>query len=760
MKAAAKFEHDLVSEGPSKDRRRASRAIRWLRLSIVASLLIPLSIFAFAAWHTRGAALADAQADALRSVATVAEHALKVIETNGLVLDMVDEATRGLSCAELRASTDIPASMARMIRHAPQIETVFVLDERGTICTASQADRIDNNSRADRDYFGGAREAPLDQKTGEPTFYIGRGLIGRIGNVPFFSMARRRSALDADEREFKGVVLAAIELKYMISYWRGIAVPNMRQRIALFRADGALLARSAEPQVQQPNPALESRTATTWAGAPEGVVIGPSPLDGVERVRAWKALPRWELVALTSFDKDVVLQPWREAILVYGFTAVLASLALVSVSASAMWWVRREEAAARQGRAELARRLEAESQLRQAQKMEALGQLTGGVAHDFNNLLMAMTGSLELLRKRLSVMGGNADDPRIVRLLDNAQQAAQRGAVLTQRMLAFARRQDLQPQAVDVPELVRGMSELLRRSLGPLVDVETRFSINLPPAHVDPHQLEMALLNLAVNARDAMAGGSRDGKITISAHEETIGLNHSAGLKLGSFVCVSVTDTGEGMDEATLARVTEPFFTTKGVGKGTGLGLSMVHGLAEQSGGRLILKSRKGEGTTAELWLPRAEVAELVSVPATEVVETPSQAIGRPTVHTVLLVDDDPLVLSGTSGMLEDLGHAVIEASSGQEALEMVRTGARIDLIISDYAMPGMDGLQLATEVRVIRPSLQVILMTGYAELPDDAELDLPRLAKPFTQTALAKALVELRARSRDRSNVVSLKQR
>ena len=236
--------------------------------------------------------------------------------------------------------------------------------------------------------------------------------------------------------------------------------------------------------------------------------------------------------------------------------------------------------------------------LLQSQKMEAIGQLTGGIAHDFNNLLMAVLGSLELMRKRLP------DDPKLLALLENAVQGAQRGSTLTKRMLAFARRQELKQEAIDIPELVRGMSDLLQRSLGPSVAIETRFPLVSKPVLGDANQLEMILLNLTVNARDAMPDG---GQIVIAAREEVLRPGEGSRLKPGAYVCLTVRDTGIGMDEATLRRAMEPFFTTKGPGKGTGLGLSMVHGVAEQSGGWFTLRSRPGEGTTAELWLPVAE---------------------------------------------------------------------------------------------------------------------------------------------------------
>ena len=368
--------------------------------------------------------------------------------------------------------------------------------------------------------------------------------------------------------------------------------------------------------------------------------------------------------------------------------------------------------------------------LAHSQKMDAIGQLSGGIAHDFNNLLTVILGSLELAGRRLS-----DSDPRVTGLIANAMQAAQRGAALTQRMLAFARRQDLDLKAVDVSDLVRGMTDLLQSSLGPSMSIETHFPIKLNPVHADANQLEMALLNLAVNARDAMPDG---GRIIIAAREETVAPAQPAGkLKAGRYVCLSVQDTGEGMDKATLTRAMEPFFTTKGVGRGTGLGLSMVHGMTEQSGGQFVLKSRKGAGTTAEIWLPVPAPARKAA--DSDVVIKSVEPPMRPL--TVLAVDDDGLVLMNTSLMLQDMGHLVLEAASGQHALDILRQQATIDLVITDHAMPKMTGAQLAEAIRVERPGIPVILATGYAELPSGVGAGLLKLSKPFRQQELMQAV-------------------
>ncbi len=368
--------------------------------------------------------------------------------------------------------------------------------------------------------------------------------------------------------------------------------------------------------------------------------------------------------------------------------------------------------------------------LMQSQKMDAIGQLTGGIAHDFNNLLMAVLGSLELMRKRLP------DDPKLLALLENAVQGAERGRTLTSRMLAFARRQELKQEAVNIPNLVRGMTDLLQRSLGPSVDIETRFPLVTKPVLIDANQLEMALLNLTVNARDAMPGG---GQIIVTTREATIREGDASGLNPGSYICLAVSDTGTGMDEATLRRAMEPFFTTKGIGKGTGLGLSMVHGLAEQSGGRFVLKSRKGEGTTAELWLP---VAERPALAIEQIRDSAGNAALHPGALVVVAVDDDSLVLTNTIAMLDDLGHTGVAAASGQEALDILRRKKAVDLVITDQIMPQMTGQQLAEAIRKEWPELPVLLTTGYAET--EPGVALPKLAKPFTQNELAEEIARI----------------
>jgi PAS domain S-box-containing protein len=361
----------------------------------------------------------------------------------------------------------------------------------------------------------------------------------------------------------------------------------------------------------------------------------------------------------------------------------------------------------------------------QAQKMQAIGQLSGGIAHDFNNLLTVILGNLEIVRKRVG------EDPKITRLVDNATQGALRGVSLTQRMLAFARRQELKAEPVEIPALVQGIIGLLRSSLGPSVVLETRFSPELEPVLADVNQLELAVLNLVTNARDAMPHG---GKIVISTKTEETVDQPQLSLLSGRYVCLSVSDTGEGMDETTLGSAMDPFFTTKGIGKGTGLGLSMVHGYIEQLGGRFVLKSQEGIGTVAELWIPIA-TAGSVARPIAEETAPPVPRL------CVLVVDDDSLVLTSTCLLLEDLGHRVVSATSGAQALEVFDAESAIDLVITDMAMPQMNGAQLAQAIRTKKPDLPIILATGYAERLEGFATRLPRLSKPFTQLNLVEII-------------------
>jgi len=371
---------------------------------------------------------------------------------------------------------------------------------------------------------------------------------------------------------------------------------------------------------------------------------------------------------------------------------------------------------------------DAQNRMHEMAKLETLGQLTGGVAHDFNNLLTPIVGALDALHRKYS------DDLRARRLITGALDASQRAATLVQRLLSFARRQHLEARAINVGELIIGIEDLIRRSIGPHVDIAVSIADDLPAAKIDPNQLELALLNLAVNASDAMSGG---GTLRIEVERQELGEGEVADLRAGSYIRLAVIDTGTGMDDATIQRAIEPFFTTKGPGHGTGLGLSMVHGLAAQSGGKLQLLSNPGDGTTAVIWLPVFEsAADPLTPPQAEVARQPRSAV-------ILLVDDEELVRRATADMLREMGHEVLEAPSGNGGLKLLEERSDIELIVTDYLMPAMRGSELIDKAREIRPDIKCVLITGYGRLAGD-QPGVASLSKPFRASDLAREVARM----------------
>jgi signal transduction histidine kinase len=383
-------------------------------------------------------------------------------------------------------------------------------------------------------------------------------------------------------------------------------------------------------------------------------------------------------------------------------------------------------------RSEMAEHRATEAALRQAQKLEAVGQLTGGIAHDFNNLLTVVIGNLVLASGRAS------DNSNILPLIQSALRSAERGVALIERLLTFARKQHLDPQSVDLGALVAGIEDLLRRTVGPAIRLEIAAEANLAPAHVDANQVELAILNLAINARDAMPVG---GKLCISLHNRRIDYSSPPGLTPGDYVLVSISDTGTGMDDATLAQAFDPFFTTKEVGSGSGLGLPMVQGFAGQSGGGVQIRSKLGEGTTVELWLPKAVEPPL----GTSNANPPGSVIPQG-IANVLLCDDDHDVRRFLSELLKSDGYMVREASTPEETLRILEDGAPVDLLIVDYAMPGINGLELIWQARRTHPSLKTLLITGDAGAVGSDVAGAPLLRKPFRPAEFSQTVAAILA--------------
>jgi signal transduction histidine kinase/CheY-like chemotaxis protein len=393
--------------------------------------------------------------------------------------------------------------------------------------------------------------------------------------------------------------------------------------------------------------------------------------------------------------------------------------------------------------AEAAERRDAEARIRQMQKMESIGQLTGGIAHDFNNMLAIVTGSLDMARRRLT----GQEHPKVAACIDNAAEGARRAAVLTARLLAFSRQQPLEPQALDANRLVAGMSELLRRTIGEHIHVETVLGGGLWLAFADPAQLENALINLAVNARDAMAQG---GKLTIetaNTHLDDLYAQQNAEVSPGQYVMISVSDTGTGMEKQVIERAFDPFFTTKKVGEGTGLGLSQVFGYVRQSGGHVKIYSEPGQGSAIKLYLPR----HLGAAAAGEAERFPAEAMPMGAAERIILVvEDEEQVRQMTVDALRELGYTVIQAANADRALDQLAALPRVDLLFTDIVMPGMNGRELADRVRVERPATQILFTTGYTRnaVVHNGMLDagVAFLAKPFTIDQLARKVAEVLA--------------
>ena len=503
-----------------------------------------------------------------------------------------------------------------------------------------------------------------------------------------------------------------------------------------------------EEQLRNLNATLEARVAErtqerdrTWNNARDLLVVGNT--DGILRAvnPAWTEILGWTPEELIDRSYLEFIHPadHPSSEVAHGMASQQALPTHVNryrhKDGSYRWisWVAAPEegliyASGRDITDEKAREEElaaAREALRQSQKMDAMGQLTGGVAHDFNNLLTPIVGTLDMLRRR------NLGGEREQMLIDGAMQSAERAKVLVQRLLAFARRQPLQPTPVDVGALVSGMAELLSSTTGPQVKVVVEIADELPPALADANQLEMALLNLGVNARDAMPDG---GTLRITAIAEAVDGDPNLDVVTGNYIRLSVADTGIGMDEETISRSVEPFFSTKGIGKGTGLGLSMVHGLAQQLGGRMVVRSKQGIGTNIELWLPVTDA--IINKQA----DGAQMAVTASFVGTALLVDDEDLVRMSTADVLSELGYQVVEAPSSEQALNVVRRGLHVDVLITDHLMPGMSGTELARCIQSEVPGVAVLIISGYADAAGIAA-DLPRLNKPFRKDELAAAL-------------------
>jgi signal transduction histidine kinase/CheY-like chemotaxis protein len=705
------------------------------RLLLAGSVLIPAALFLGAAWLDYRATLTRAREYVVTTTNALADQTGEALQTAGVILARTLDRVDGMDWQSIDKSREVHDFLAKIDQELPLVQSVFLVDPDGYNSASSRAFPMIPYDLRDREYY-------IEAKKGDDRLYVTAAFFGQMTGVAGFTVSRPRLT----NGHFDGVVVVTLSPAYFQNFYERITLSPTHATAALVRADGKILVRYPDiksvGQLSENSPLL----AAARSGAEAGVFFGTSTLDGVSKLAAFRRVENQPLLANFTLADSYYLGQWYTHLMWMGAFAFLTALALGWTSLVVLRQASLQEAHLRLLLQESERRKEAEDVVQHLQRMEALGRLSGGVAHDFNNLLAAIMGALELATKRIS------DPVRLKPLIAVAIQAAERGARLTGQMLAFSRNKDIAPHPLDINGIIRESDTLIQRTVEALVEVGYSLEESLWPAIADRVQFEVAILNLAGNARDAMPLG---GRLTFMTRNVSVIAADAPGIPAGDYVQVSVTDTGEGMSKETLARAFDPFFTTKGVGKGTGLGLSQVYGFAQQLGGTVRIDSAIGHGTTVTIWLPRAEavaVAEPVGPVASE--REPSAPV------KILLVDDDQAVRSLTVEMLSDLGHTVASAENGVAALGMLSTTAEFDLLLSDFAMPVMNGAQLAAEAMKLRPQLPVLFMTGYADttvLKSWTELGYRTLNKPFSSEELDVSIREtIRARA-PAANIVRL---
>lgn len=708
---------------------RCWRPVGALKVLLAATLVVPLAVFAGAAFFGYRAE-SDAARDRIIRTADVAfEHAARVFETHQLLLGEIEELLRGLSDRDVLVhEAELHDRLAAIIRDLPQVRELSVFDRDGRpLLAARQFPATQAAGLADRDAF-------VALKAGYPGVYVSTPLKARLdGSTRLFAVARARRAVDGG---FNGVVASFVESAYFETYWTRTGAGDAYDdglRVGITRADGTLLARRPQPRPDEEWRIQPAFLAQLQASPEQGYGRITASTQGDDRLVAYRQLRAPPVYVFASLPAAAITGAWLRLLGGYLLLGVPATVALAGVTLVALRRAQAAEAAAAITAEETHKRQIAEAAVRQTQKLEALGKLTGGVAHDFNNLLTVIIGNAELIRGR--------PPERIERSVGQIMQAARRGAELTQRLLSFSRRRLLCPQPIDLGADMPRLVELLKTSLRGDIEFHCELADDLWPIEVDPGELEIALLNVAVNARDAMQDG---GRFELTARNVKVFADELPGAPelRGDFVAITLTDSGHGMSPDVAARAFEPFFTTKDVGRGTGLGLSQVYGFVRQSGGAIELESQPGTGTCVRIHLPRT--SRQVDRAATEALPHPV-APGLDA-RRILLVEDNPEVAEITVEMLRGLGSVVETVNRAQAALDRLRAeGEFIDVVISDIVMPdGMNGLQLAREVRRRYPELPMVLVSGYSDTLAEAGAEFPVLAKPLTQAALADAIRRL----------------
>jgi signal transduction histidine kinase len=581
------------------------RVVVWLRIMLFVSVILPLAFLAAYALITYRLALGDLEQLVQRTVDVMSEHTLKVFETQELILDQAAILLSGINPDKMGDTSDLNEALKRLQREREQIAGIFILDARGDLRAASRW-RSSINA-ADRDYFQHFQAQPGDKGT-----FVGKAVTGRVTGRPAFGFSRGWPAPDGT---FFGAIGVSVSADYFANFFHNTA-RDIKHLAALIRTDGEVLARDpprSPPPVAVPS---DDPLMRAIAHADRGVLWRASRSDGVERLYAFRHIDGYPLVVTMAVARSTMIAPWLKGLYLYASVSFVAALTLYSLTLFGLQMARREEEALARAASEQSKRAEIEARLRRSQKLEALGELTGGVAHDVGNLLTPIIGNLQLLQRGL-------DRPELMSLVGNALSAAELGRGLVTSLLTFARRQPQVLITLDVNAVMVTMQPLLLQSLGSKGTLVLRPGPALWPVEADAAQLEVAVLNLVVNARDALAD---HGIVTIATKNVTLaGENGEPDRLTGDFVALSVADNGSGMTADVLARVFEPFFTTKEPGKGTGLGLAMVYGFAKQSGGEVAVNSAVGMGTSVTIYLPRQ-----AATPSVFVAAAPGAEAGHP----------------------------------------------------------------------------------------------------------------------------------
>jgi signal transduction histidine kinase len=705
-------------------------ATRLLWALVVLSVAAPVLFFTYFGWRSYHDHFDNARAHLERTSDVVREHAINVFETHELVASKVELLTRGMSDDDIRANeASIHAQLKDIADRRRQVQDIWIISREGRPLASGNVFPVPRDlDLTDRNYFQVFRDGEMKPNT----LFISRVLRGRLNQAVFFQVAKARNP--ARDGSFNGVDVVSVEPGYFQHFFQQVVEGSSIDTVVLLREDGSVLARHPQPPLSLDKLPLATPFAEQVKAQPKrGLYEAISAVDGTVRLAAYQQLPNYPIYVTVTLARSEIVSAWRRNFLSDMIFAIPATLMLMLLGLLAIRRTRNESEALGQLRAEVQLREAAEEQLRQAQKMEAVGRLTGGVAHDFNNLLTIVLGNLDILRRRLQDA-----DPRVVQPIENARTGATRAATLTQRLLAFSRQQPLAPAAVDVNKLVARMSDLLRRTLGETIAIETVLAGGLWRAHVDSNQLESALLNLAVNARDAMPEG---GSLTIetgNAYLDDAYASSRADVKAGQYVMIAVADTGAGMTADVIAKAFDPFFTTKPVGQGTGLGLSQVYGFVKQSNGHVAIYSEVNHGTIVKLYLPKlSNLAEEESEPISIDAAT---AAGE---GTILVVEDDDMVRQLSVDALEEAGYTVLHAEDARRALMLLNAHPEIRLLFTDVVLTGgMNGRQLADEAVKIRSGLKVLFTTGYTHnaIVHHGRLDegISFIGKPFSAAALA----------------------